>query len=131
MPDPKRIAAVVTEYRRWSHADVILGKILEGYHHDRKSFPNLRLVSMYCRQLGGRAMDVRPLPRADVPVHGRLADSGDLAPAAVALAEKLRADRGGRGRLRPVRGLRLSRPGRLAVHGRATARRRDGRARGA
>jgi hypothetical protein len=50
VPDPKRIAAVVTVYRRWSHADVILGKILEGYHHDGKSFPNLRLVSMYVDQ---------------------------------------------------------------------------------
>lgn len=50
MPDPKRIAAVVTEYRRWSHADVILGKILEGYRHDGKQFPAMRLVSMYVDQ---------------------------------------------------------------------------------
>lgn len=50
MPEPKRIAAVVTVYSRWSHADVILGKILEGYHHDRKSFPSMRLVSMYVDQ---------------------------------------------------------------------------------
>ncbi len=49
-PAPKRIAAIVTEYRRWSHADVILGKILEGYSHDRKAFPNLRLVSMFVDQ---------------------------------------------------------------------------------
>ena len=28
------VAAVVTEYRRNSHADVILGKILEGYDQD-------------------------------------------------------------------------------------------------
>ncbi len=50
MPDPKRVAAIVTVYNRWSHADVILGKMLEGYHHDRKSFPNMRLVSMYVDQ---------------------------------------------------------------------------------
>ena len=48
--EPKRVAAIVTEYRRTSHADVIIGKILEGYHHDRKSFPNLRLVSMFVDQ---------------------------------------------------------------------------------
>ncbi len=49
-PEPKRVAAVVTEYRRWSHADVIVGKILEGFDMDRKSFPNLRLVSMFVDQ---------------------------------------------------------------------------------
>jgi hypothetical protein len=43
---PKRVAALVTEYRRWSHADVIVGKILEGYGHDGKEFPGMRLVSM-------------------------------------------------------------------------------------
>ncbi|MBI2805044.1 MAG: hypothetical protein HYX68_08685 [Planctomycetes bacterium] len=47
---PKRVAAIITEYRRWSHADVILGKILEGYHHDRKTFPNLQIASMYVDQ---------------------------------------------------------------------------------
>jgi hypothetical protein len=51
MPEtPKRVAAVVTEYRRHSHADVILGKILEGYNHDGRAFPNLRLVSLYADQ---------------------------------------------------------------------------------
>jgi hypothetical protein len=54
--EPKRVAAVVTEYRRNSHADVIIGKILEGYHHDRQSFPNLRLVSMYVDQFPERDM---------------------------------------------------------------------------
>ncbi|MGE3803562.1 MAG: hypothetical protein AB7K24_02695 [Gemmataceae bacterium] len=46
----KKIAAVVTEYRRWSHADVILGKILEGYLHDSKERPDLELASMYVDQ---------------------------------------------------------------------------------
>ena len=46
----KTIAAIVTEYRRHSHADVIVSKILEGYHHDGKEFPNLELVSLYCDQ---------------------------------------------------------------------------------
>jgi hypothetical protein len=46
----KKIAAVVTEYRRWSHADVIVGKVLEGYHHDGKAGPEMELVSMYVDQ---------------------------------------------------------------------------------
>jgi hypothetical protein len=46
----KKVAAVVTEYRRWSHADVIVGKVLEGYSHDGKAGPDLELVSMYVDQ---------------------------------------------------------------------------------
>src|SRR5262249_45647849 len=47
MPEPKKVAAIVTEYRKWSHADVIVGKIIEGYHYDDKDRPNLKLVSLY------------------------------------------------------------------------------------
>jgi hypothetical protein len=50
MSDPKKVAAVVTEYRKNSHADVIVGKILEGYNHDGGDGPNLKLVSMYVDQ---------------------------------------------------------------------------------
>jgi hypothetical protein len=50
MPAPKRVAAIVTEYRRWSHADVIVGKILEGYYHDGTISPRMRLASMYVDQ---------------------------------------------------------------------------------
>jgi hypothetical protein len=50
MADPKKVAALITEYRRHSHADVILGKILEGYLHDGKEGPNLTLVSLYVDQ---------------------------------------------------------------------------------
>lgn len=46
----KRIAAVVTEYRKKSHADVIIGKILEGWEHTGGPGPQLELVSLYCDQ---------------------------------------------------------------------------------
>jgi hypothetical protein len=47
MPEPKKVAALVTEYRLHSHADVIVGKILEGYNYDGGAGPNLKLVSLY------------------------------------------------------------------------------------
>jgi hypothetical protein len=50
MPPPKKVAAIVTEYRKWSHADVIVGKILEGFNYDNKEGPNLKLASMYVDQ---------------------------------------------------------------------------------
>ena len=54
-PMPKKVAAIVTEYRKWSHADVIVGKILEGYHHDGKDGPTCELVSHVRRSVPRRA----------------------------------------------------------------------------
>ena len=50
-PAPKRIAAIVTEYRHNSHADVIVSRILESYTLDGKGeYPNLKLASLYTDQ---------------------------------------------------------------------------------
>ena len=51
MPTPKKkVAALVTEYRRWSHADILVGKIIEGFNHDGGAGPALQLVSLYVDQ---------------------------------------------------------------------------------
>jgi hypothetical protein len=50
MNELKKVAAIVTEYRRHSHADVIVGKILEGFNYDGKDGPRLKLVSMFVDQ---------------------------------------------------------------------------------
>lgn len=50
MPDPKPVAAVVTVYTRHSHADVIVGKILDGPNYDGKNLYNLKLASLYVDQ---------------------------------------------------------------------------------
>jgi hypothetical protein len=46
----KKVAGVVTVYTRWSHADVILTKLLEGYLLDGKTFPSIQLASLYVDQ---------------------------------------------------------------------------------
>jgi hypothetical protein len=50
MPDPKPVAAAATVYTRHSHADVILGKILEGPNYDGKNLYGIKLVSLYVDQ---------------------------------------------------------------------------------
>jgi hypothetical protein len=46
----KKVAALVTEYRRHSHADVIVSKILEGFDHQGGPGPNLQLSALYVDQ---------------------------------------------------------------------------------
>jgi hypothetical protein len=46
----KNVSAIVTEYRKWSHADVIVTKILRGYDQAGGPGPDLRLVSLYVDQ---------------------------------------------------------------------------------
>ncbi len=65
------VAAIVTEYRRNSHADVIVGKILEGCNQDGGAGPALRLAALYTdqvpstdlsRDLARRTISASPAP---------------------------------------------------------------------
>jgi hypothetical protein len=65
---PRSVAAVVTEYRHNSHADVILTKILEGWKHDGGPGPALKLASMYVDQFPDGDLARKMSKKYDVPV---------------------------------------------------------------
>jgi hypothetical protein len=65
---PKSVAAVLTAYQKGLHADVLIGKILEGWKQDGGPGPALTLASMYVDQFQEGDL-ARPLAaRYNVPI---------------------------------------------------------------
>jgi len=67
---PKRIAAVVTEYRHNSHADVIVSRLLLTHTLDEKGErPNLKLVSLYTDQVPTSDTSRKWAKKFGVPIY--------------------------------------------------------------
>ena len=65
---PKSVAAIITVYRKGSHADVIVGKILEGWIQQGGPGPALSLASMYVEQIGDDDLPRGISKKYDVPM---------------------------------------------------------------
>jgi len=66
---PKKVAAIVTEYRHNSHADVIVSRLLQTYTLDEKGeSPNLKLVSLYLDQVPKNDTGKRWSKKYGVPI---------------------------------------------------------------
>ncbi|MBI1353368.1 MAG: hypothetical protein GC160_03400 [Acidobacteria bacterium] len=79
---PKRVAAIMTEYRPGSHSDVVVGKYLEGWLQDGKSpGPRSKIVSMYTEQVPDNDMSRPMAAKYGVPIfrtiHEALTLGGD------------------------------------------------------
>lgn len=73
---PKRIAAILTEYRPNSHADVIVGKYLEGYNQDQMApYPESKIVSMFTEQIPENDMSRPMAKKYNVPIFRTVADA--------------------------------------------------------
>src|SRR5687768_6837341 len=56
-PQRKKVAAIVTEYRFYSHADVIIGRLLAGYSPNGiHTEPRTQVVSLYTHQVPANDM---------------------------------------------------------------------------
>src|SRR5262249_60753186 len=71
----KKVAAIVTVYHKWSHADVIVGKVLEGYNYDGKDGPNLQVVSMYVEQDHEKDLSKDLAKKYGFTIYDRIADA--------------------------------------------------------
>src|SRR5688500_8138033 len=67
--EPPRVAAICTEYRPLSHADVLFTKLLEGYDlFYTRVDPGVKLVSMYTDQVPENDMSREMAARHGVPI---------------------------------------------------------------
>jgi hypothetical protein len=67
---PKKIAAIITEYRPGSHADVIVGKYLEGFNQDgRPPYPRSKIASMFTEQVPRQDMSRERAKKYKVPIY--------------------------------------------------------------
>ena len=73
---PKKIAAVITEYWLGSHADVVVGKYLEGYNQDdRPPYPRSKIVSIFTEHVPARDMSRERAKKYHVPIFRTVRDA--------------------------------------------------------
>lgn len=71
-----RVAAIVTEYRPNSHADVIVTKLLEGYEFDGVHTPSrLQVASLYLDQVPPNDMGRQMAAKHGVPIFGSIGEA--------------------------------------------------------
>ena len=72
---PKRVAAIVSTYYKGSHADVILGKILEGWEQTGGPGPALELAALYVEQIREDDESVRICRKHNIPMFRTIRDT--------------------------------------------------------
>jgi hypothetical protein len=65
---PKSVAAVLTAYEKGLHADVLIGKILDGWQQDGGAGPALKLAAMYVEQFTARDVARAMAKKYGVPI---------------------------------------------------------------
>ena len=74
--EKKKVAAIVTEYRYYSHADVIVGRLLEGYYpNNARQEPRTELVAMYTDQVPKNDMSRDLARKHGFKIHPTVAEA--------------------------------------------------------
>jgi hypothetical protein len=77
---PKRIAAIITQYFLGSHADVVVGKYLEGFNQDdRPPYPRSKIVSMFTEQVPKEDISRDRAKKYNVPIFRTVVDALTMA----------------------------------------------------
>ncbi len=82
---PKRVAGVVTAYAKNLHADVLLGKILEGWRQDGGEGPRLKLASMYVDQFPSNDMARAISAKFGIPIYETIEQALTLGSSSIAI----------------------------------------------
>lgn len=69
------VAAIVTEYTPNSHADVLVGKILEGFQQQGGAGPDLKLAALYTDQVPARDMSRSLSRKYKFPLAGTIEEA--------------------------------------------------------
>lgn len=73
---PKKIAAIITEYWLGSHADVVVGKYLEGYNQDdRPPYPRSKIASIFTEHVPDKDMSRERAKKYKVPIYRTVHDA--------------------------------------------------------
>ena len=73
LSQPIKIAAIVTEYRRFSHADVIITKFLKGLPTDQGLIPaRVQIASLYVDQFPDSDLSRHYAARYNIPIYGSI-----------------------------------------------------------
>ncbi|MDA0337662.1 MAG: hypothetical protein O2782_21055, partial [bacterium] len=77
--EQKRIAAIVTSFWRMSHAEVIVGRLLEGYYYQgERQPPRVQIVSLYVDQFPDNDMSRDKAKKHDIPIYKSIAEALQL-----------------------------------------------------
>ena len=82
---PKPVAAILTHYFNGSHADVLVGKILEGWQKDGGPGPALTLKAMYVDQFHADDVAREMAKKHNVPIVGTIEEALTLGGKSIAV----------------------------------------------